>query len=62
MSGHGVATTSTASARTGSPLAAQAAPAIRRVAGRKMAAYRSASLTKGARCEAASRTSRTIAA
>ena len=37
ISGHGVATTTTASARTGSPLNAQARPATRIVAGRKNA-------------------------
>ena len=35
ISGHGVATTTTASARTASPLTAQAAPASSSVAGRK---------------------------
>ncbi len=38
ISGQGVATTSTASARTGSPLSAQAAPAIASVSGRNSAA------------------------
>jgi hypothetical protein len=38
MSGHGVATTNTASARTGSLEAAQATAATRNVAGRKNAA------------------------
>ena len=38
MSGQGVATTSTARARTGSPLAAHAAAAITSVTGRKIAA------------------------
>ena len=38
MSGHGVATTSTARARTGSPLAAQAIPASASVTARKTTA------------------------
>ena len=38
ISGHGVATTTTASARTGSPLSAQASPATTSVTGRKMPA------------------------
>ena len=38
MSGHGVATTNTASARTGSPDKAQARPATTAVTGRKIAA------------------------
>ena len=38
MSGHGVATTNTARARTASPLAAQAVPATSAVSGRKNAA------------------------
>ena len=38
ISGHGVATTTTASARTGSPLSAQARPAVASVTGRKMPA------------------------
>ncbi len=38
ISGHGVATTSTASARTGSPLSAQAPTASTRVTGRRIAA------------------------
>ena len=36
ISGHGVATTSTASARTGSPEKSQAAPAMTNVTGMKM--------------------------
>ena len=62
MSGQGVATTSTASPRTGSPLSPHAAAAMIRVTGRKTAAYRSAIRTKGARCDSAWRTRRTRAA
>ena len=38
ISGHGVATTSTATARTGSPLSAQASPATSSVSGTNQAA------------------------
>ncbi len=62
MSGHGVATTITASPRTGSPLAAHARPATASVNGRKTAAYRSASRVNGARSLSAVRTSSTTAA
>ena len=47
-SGHGVATTSTATARTADPLANQAPPATSSVSGKNQAAYRSASRTTGA--------------
>ena len=47
-SGHGVATTSTATARTGSPLTAQATPARSSVSGTKQTANRSATRTNGA--------------
>jgi hypothetical protein len=53
ISGHGVATTKTARARTEEPEAAQAAPAIAAVTGRKKAAYRSAIRTNGARSPSA---------
>ena len=54
ISGHGVATTSTARARTGSPLERPRGPRRpARVTGRKMAAYRSAMRTKGARSASA---------
>ena len=46
--GHGVATTSTATARTGSPLSAQDAPARMSVSGTKRMANRSAVRTNGA--------------
>ena len=47
ISGHGVATTSTATARTGSPLTAQAAPAITRLTSRNQPANRSAMPDEG---------------
>jgi hypothetical protein len=62
ISGHGVATTSTARARTASPLSAHAPPASTTVTGSSSAAYRSARRTNGARCDSASLTRRTIAA
>ena len=62
MSGHGVATTSTARARTGSPDRSQAPPAIPNVSGRKSRAKRSARRTNGAFEEAAEATSRMIPA
>ena len=62
ISGQGVATTNTASARTGSPENAQASKATTVVRGRKKAAYRSAIRTNGARCSPAWVTSRTSAA
>ncbi len=62
ISGHGVATTSTASARTASPESSQAAPAIASVTGMKITAYRSATRTNGAFCFSASWTSRTMPA
>ncbi len=49
MSGHGVATTNTATARTGSPEAIHATVAITSVNGTKTMAYRSARRTNGAR-------------
>ena len=49
-SGQGVATTSTATARTGDPLASHAPPATNSVNGKNHAAYRSASRTTGAFC------------
>jgi hypothetical protein len=61
MSGHGVATTRTATARSAPP-AAQAIPATARVSGRNHIAYRSASRTNGACDRSASETSRTMPA
>ncbi len=61
-SGHGVATTSTATARTGDPLASHAPPATSSVNGRNHAAYRSASRTTGAFWAPACAASRTICA
>ena len=49
INGHGVATTTTARARTGSPLTSHAIPGDERVSGRKIVAYRSARRTNGAR-------------
>ena len=48
MSGHGVATTRTATARTGSPLTAHAVPATTRLMSRNHPANRSAMRTNGA--------------
>ena len=62
ISGQGVATTSTASARTGSPETAHAIAATPRVSGRKTREKRSARRTKGALAVSASRTRRTIPA
>ncbi len=62
ISGHGVATTRTDKANTGSPLAIHAAPAIRSVTGTNNSAYRSAIRTNGALLRSASRTKRAIAA
>src|SRR4051812_30979442 len=62
ISGHGVATTSTATARMGSPLQAQAAPASATVAARNTKAYRSARRDIGARERWAAATRRTIPA
>ncbi len=62
ISGQGVATTSTAKARTSSPETIQAAAATTTVTGRKMIAKRSASRTTGARSSWALRTSLTIPA
>ena len=62
ISGHGVATTSTATARMGSPLQAQAAPASATVAARNTMAYRSARRDIGARERWAAATRRTIPA
>ena len=61
-SGHGVATTSTATARTGSPLTAHANPARTRVSGTKKMANRSATRTNGADEACACSTSRTTPA
>ncbi len=61
ISGHGVATTRTATARSAPP-AAQAIPATARVSGRNHIAYRSASRTNGACDRSASETSRTMPA
>ena len=61
-SGHGVATTRTASARTGSPDRIHAAAAIASVNGTKIRAYRSARRTNGALLCCASFTRRTIPA
>ena len=61
-SGHGVATTSTASARTGSPERTQAAAAMASVNGTKTRAYRSARRTNGALLCCASLTRRTMPA
>ena len=60
--GHGVATTNTESARTGSPLIAHANPAIPKVTGMKIIAYRSARRTNGAFSFCACSTSRTMPA
>ena len=62
ISGHGVATTITASHLFGSPVAAHAMPPTTSEKGRKTAAYRSASRVNFARSLSAVRTSRTIAA
>ncbi len=62
ISGQGVATTITASQRTGSPEASHAAPAMASVATRKTMAKRSAIRTIGARARAASSTRRTMPA
>ena len=58
-SGQGVATTSTATARTGSELSAQAAPATAIVSGTNKVANRSATLTNGADVACACATRRT---
>jgi len=62
MSGQGVATTSTATARIGSALQTQDAPASAMVAARNTMAYRSAKRDIGARERWAASTSRTIPA
>ena len=62
MSGHGVATTSTDNARTGSPDNSHATPAIASVTGMKTTAYRSATRTNGAFCFSAPWTSLTMPA
>ncbi len=62
ISGQGVATTSTASARTGSPVKIHAPAAMTRVTGTNRSAYRSARRTNGAFCFSASSISRTIPA
>ena len=59
-SGHGVATTRTARARTGSPDTSQAAAAMASVNGTKIRAYRSARRTNGALLCCASWTRRTM--
>ena len=61
-SGQGVATTSTATARSGSPLASHAAPARARVAGTNHHASRSANRTYGEESACADSTSRTTPA
>ena len=60
--GHGVATTSTATARTGSPDSHHAAPASTRVSGTNTTANRSAVRTNGADDACACSTSRTTPA
>ena len=60
--GQGVATTSTASARLGSPASHQAAPPSSKVAARKTSAQRSARRTSGGRSASADCTRRTTAA
>jgi hypothetical protein len=62
ISGQGVATTSTARARTASPLIAHARTATTSVTGTKINAYRSASRTNGARSRCACSTSRRMPA
>ena len=62
ISGHGVATTITASPRTESPDTSQASPATASVNGRKNAAYRSAMRVNSARSVCAASTRRTTAA
>src|SRR5262245_34150075 len=62
ISGHGVATTKTDSARTASPDTIHAAPATPNVIGMNHSAYRSASRTAGARSAWAASTRRTIPA
>ncbi len=61
-SGHGVATTSTATARTASPDTSHAPAARARVSGTNSTAKRSAVRTNGAEDAWACSTSRTIAA
>ena len=61
-SGHGVATTRTATARTGSPDSSQAPPAITSVSGTNATATRSAGRTNGALAALACSTSRTMPA
>src|SRR5690606_14678501 len=60
ISGHGVATTRTATARTGSPETSQASPASTSDSGRNQAAYRSARRTNGALSAEACSTSRAM--
>ena len=60
--GQGVATTSTASARTGSPETSQATPAMASVRGTNSRPYRSASRTNGALARPACSTRRTMPA
>ncbi|CAM5187966.1 hypothetical protein BTHI11S_00679 [Bosea thiooxidans] len=62
ISGQGVATTSTASARIGSPESHQAKPATISVAGRSSSAKRSAMRMKGAFAVCAASTIRTMPA
>ena len=61
-SGHGVATTSTATARVADPLNSQASPAMARASGTNQAATRSASRTTGADSAAACFARRTMPA
>lgn len=61
-SGHGVATTSTATARVAEPLISHASPAAVSDSGRNHAATRSAIRTTGALSAAASRARRTMPA
>src|SRR5215469_12214160 len=61
ISGHGVATTSTATARSG-PATTQAAAAAAKLTTRNHTAYRSASRTNGGWDDSASATSRTTPA
>ena len=62
ISGHGVATTRTESARIGSPVASQAPPAMTNVMGMNHNAYWSARRTAGAFSSSAASTSRTMPA
>ncbi len=62
ISGHGVAATSTASPRIGSPERAQAKPATASVTGSSSSAYRSARRMNGALAVCAAVTMRTMPA